>query len=141
MSGSERLDPNCGPFANLWLTYSNTLDGLAKGCEPAVLGLSRYNLELTTLALRRMQAWFERPARLAGARTPHDVMNEHVRFWQIAGAHYAESSQRLLSALFAAAAPPAAARDGVGTAARDFIAVSEVQEAPAARPMKDRRAA
>jgi len=141
MSGSERLDPKCGPFANLWLTYSNTLDGLAKGCEPALLGLSRYNLELTTLALRRTQAWLERPARVAGARTPHDVMTEHVRFWQTAGAHYAESSQRLLSALFAAAAPPVAARDGVGTAARDFIAVSEVQAAPAARPMKDRRAA
>ena len=141
MSGSERLDPKCGPFANLWLTYSNTLDGLAKGCEPAALGLSRYNLELMTLALRRTQAWLEQPARLAGARTPQDVMNEHVRFWQIAGAHYAESSQRLLSALFAAAAPPAGAREGDGTAARDYIAVSEVKEAPAARPVRDRRAA
>ena len=46
-----------GPFANLWLTYSNALDGLAKGCEPAALGLGRYNLELMTLALRRTQAW------------------------------------------------------------------------------------
>jgi hypothetical protein len=141
MTGSDRLDPKCGPFANLWLTYSATLDGLAKGCEPAALGLSRYNLELMTLALRRTQAWLERPVRLAGARTPHDVMNEHVRFWQTAGAHYAESSQRLLSALFAAATPPAGARDGDGKAARDYIAVSEVKAAPAARPVKDRRAA
>jgi hypothetical protein len=141
MSGSERLDPKCGPFANLWLTYSATLDGLAKGCEPAALGLSRYNLELMTLALRRTQAWLERPAHLAGARTPQDVMNEHVRFWQTAGTHYAESSQRLLSALFAAAAPAAGARDGDGKAVRDYIAVSEVKAAPAARPVKDRRAA
>ena len=67
-------------------------------------------------------------------------MNEHVRFWQIAGAHYAESSQRLL-APFAAAAPPPGAREGDGAAARDYIAVSEVKEAPAARPVRDRRAA
>jgi hypothetical protein len=141
MSGSERVDPKCGPFANLWLTYSNALDGLAKGCEPTVLGLSRYNLELMTLGLRRTQAWLERPARLAGARTPQDVMSEHVRFWQTAGAHYAESSQRLLAALFATTAPPAGMRDGDGKAARDYIAVSEVKEAPPAQPLKDRRAA
>jgi len=140
MRGSERVDPKCGPFANLWLTYSNTLDGLAKGCEPAALGLSRYNLELMTLALRRTQAWLEQPARLVGARTPQDMMNEHVRFWQTAGAHYAESSQRLLSALFAAAAP-AGARDGEGKAARDYMAIAATKEAPAARPLKDRRAA
>jgi hypothetical protein len=141
MSGSERIDPKCGPFANLWLAYSNSLDGLAKGCEPAALGLGRYNLELMTLALRRTQAWLERPVRLVAARTPQDVLYEHVRFWQTAGAHYAESSQRLLSALFAAATPPMGARDGEGTAARDYIAVAEVKEAPAARTVKDRRAA
>jgi len=140
MGSNERVDPKCGPFANLWLTYSNTLDGLARGCEPAALGLSRYNLELMTLALRRTQAWLEQPARLAKARTPQDIMNEQVRFWQTASADYAESSQRLLSALFAAAAP-AGVRPGEGQAVRDYMAVAEVKEAPAARPLKDRRAA
>jgi hypothetical protein len=140
MSGSERVDPKCGPFANLWLTYSNALDGLAKSCEPAALGLSRYNLELTTLALRRTQAWLARPARLAGARTPQDVLHEHVHFWQTAGADYAASSQRLLSALFAAATPPTGAHPGEGKAARDYIAVTELKE-PAAHPLGDRRAA
>jgi hypothetical protein len=33
------------------------------------------------------------------------------------------------------------ARDGEGTAARDYIADAEVKEAPAARTVKDRRAA
>jgi hypothetical protein len=141
MSGSERVDPNCGPFANLWLTYSNALDGLAKSCEPAALGLSRYNLELMTLALRRTQAWLGRPTSLAGAQTPQDVMDEHMRFWQTAGAHYAESSQRLLSALFAAATPPRGVHPGEGKAARDFIAVTELKETPATHPAKDRRAA
>ena len=60
-------------------------------------------------------------------------MNEHVRFWQIAGAHYAESSQRLLSALLPPPRRRSARARGDGTAARDYIAVSEVKEAPAAR--------
>ena len=144
MSGSERVDARGGPFGNLWQTYAEQLDALAKGCEPAALGFGRCNLELMTLAVRRTQAWLEQPARLGGCRTPQDLMSEQVRFWQTAGSHYAESGQRWWAALMSTALNPMAKPDGDGRQpreARDYIAVAEVKATPAARPSKDRRAA
>ena len=143
MSGSERIDARGGPFGNLWQAYAEQLDALAKGCEPAALGFGRCNLELMTLAVRRTQAWLEQPARLGACRTPQDLMSEQVRFWQTAGAHYAESGQRWLAALMSTAQNPMAkpAGDGQPREARDYIAVAEVKATPAARPSKDRRAA
>jgi hypothetical protein len=143
MSGSEHLEPKCGPFANLCLTYCNGLDTLAKGYEPVALGLGRCQLEAMTLALRRTQAWLERPTRLKGCRTPQDAIAEHVSFWQTAGAHYAESSQRVLAALINATTSPLAARRSTGAdrVVRDYIAVSEIKETAAVPSVKDRRAA
>jgi hypothetical protein len=142
MSGSDRLDPQCGPFANLWLTYSNGLDAMARSCEPVVLGLGRCQLELMTLALRRTQAWLERPARLTRCRTPQGAIAEHVSFWQTAGTQYAESRRRVLAAL-ASASPLAAAGRSIGAdrETRDYIAVEVKEPAAATRASKDRRAA
>jgi hypothetical protein len=144
MSGSERLDPKCGPFGNLWQAYSNTLDGLAKGYEPAAVGLARFNLELMALSLRRAQAWLEVPTRLGRCRSPSDLVQEQAGFWQTAAAQYAEGSQRLLATLLSAGVAAQAARANAsrdGRAVRDYIAVAEESEAPAARATKDRRAA
>src|SRR5262245_9056127 len=143
MSGSERLDPKCGPFANLWLTYSNGLDAMAKSYEPVVLGLGRCQLELMTLGLRRTQAWLERPTRLTRCRTPQDAIAEHVSFWQTAGAQYAESAQRVVAALASTATSPLAVgrNRGPDRETRDHIAVGEVRETAAMPPAKDRRAA
>jgi hypothetical protein len=144
MSGSERLDPKCGPFANLWLTYSSGLDALAKGYEPVVLGLGRCQAELMTLALRRTQAWLDRPMRLSRCRTPQDAVGEHLSFWQTAGAQYAESSQRVLAAVLSTTGAPLAAAGSTGAdrEARDYIAVAGRNEKAAALPpIKDRRAA
>src|SRR5262245_4849917 len=140
MSGSERLDPKCGPFANLWLTYSNGLDAMAKSYEPVVLGLGRCQLELMTLALRRTQAWFERPTRLTRCRTPQDAIAEQVGFWQTAGAHYTEGAQRVFAALLSTTANPLVAGRSTGADTRDYIAV-ELKEPAAVPPIKDRRAA
>ena len=142
MSGSERLDPKLGPFANLWLTYSNGLDAMAKSYEPVVLGLGRCQLELMTLALRRTQAWLERPTRLTRCRTPQDAIAEHVGFWQTAGAHYTEGAQRVLAALVSTTANPLVAgwSTGADRDTRDYIAV-ELKEPAAVPPIKDRRAA
>jgi hypothetical protein len=70
-------------------------------------------------------------------------MGEQVRFWQTAGAHYAESGQRWLAALMSTALNPMAKPDGdrQPREARDYIAVAEMKAAPAARASKDRRAA
>ena len=141
MSGSERLDPKCGPFGNLWQTYSNSLDGLAKGWEPATVALGRFNLELMTLSLRRAQAWLEVPARLGRCRTPADLAQAQVHFWQTAGAQYAEGSQRLLATLMSAGLASQAALGRDARAPRDYIAVADENEALAAAPAKDRRAA
>ncbi len=143
MSGSESLDPKWGPFGNIWQAYSNPLDGLPKGCEPAAVALGRFNLELMTLSLRRAQAWLEVPARLGRCRTPVELMHQQVQFWQTAGAQYAEGSQRLLATLCSAAVASRAARGSASEArgSRDYIAVAEENEAVGACPAKDRRAA
>jgi len=134
MPASERLDAKCGPFGNLWQAYANSLDGVARSCEPAAVGIGRWQLELMALALRRTQAWLEIPARLGQCKTPQDFLGEQLRFWQTASAHYSEGGQRLLSTVLSAV-PTAASEAG-----RDFIAVSQARE-PAPAPAKDRRAA
>jgi len=142
MSGSERLDPTCGPFANLWLTYSNAVDAMAKGYEPVALGLGRCQLELMTLGLRRMQAWLNRPTQVTRCRTPQAAIAEQLSFWQTANTQYAESSQRLLAALLSTAAtPPATGSTAQARERRDYVAVAEVKEAAGLSPLKDRRAA
>src|SRR5262245_48510125 len=141
MSGSERLD-QCGPFANLWLTYSNTLDAMAKSYEPVALGLGRYQLELLTLALRRTQAWLARPTELTRCRTPQDAIAEQLGFWQTASAQYAESSQRLFAALLSSTAAPLGAAGAIsGRETRDYMGMADLKEPAAPPPLKDRRAA
>src|SRR5262245_18183749 len=143
MSGSERLDPKCGPFANVWLTYSNGLDAMAKGYEPVALGLGRCQLELMTFALRRMQAWLERPKEITRCRTPQDVITEQLNFWQTASAQYAESSQHVLAAVLSTTVAPLAAAGSTGAnrERRDYIAVAEAKEPAGVPPLKARRAA
>jgi len=142
MSGSERLDAKCGPFANVWLTYSNALDAMAKSYEPVALGVGRYQLELMTLALRRTQAWLARPTELTRCRTPQDAIAEQLGFWQTASAQYAESSQRLFAALLSSTAAPLGAAGAIsGREKRDYMGMADLKEPAAPPPLKDRRAA
>jgi hypothetical protein len=82
MSGSERLDSKAGPLGNLSQAYFGSLDMMVKGCEPALKGVGRWNLELVGLLTRRSQAWLEVSARLIQCKTPMDLFNEQMRFWQ-----------------------------------------------------------
>ena len=93
MSGSERLDFKAGPLGNLSQSYFGGLDMMVKGYEPALKGVSRWNLELFGLMARRAQAWLEISSRLSHCKTPVDVLNEQGKFWQTAAADYADSSQ------------------------------------------------
>ena len=95
MSGSERLDSKAGPLGNLSQTYFGGLDMMVKGFEPALKGVGRWNLELVGLMTRRSQAWLEVSARLVQCKTPMDLFNEQMRFWQSAAADY---TRRLASA-------------------------------------------
>ena len=106
MSGSERLDPKSGPLGNLGQACFSGFDVMMKGYEPALRGVGRWNLELMGLMTRRTQAWLEMPARAARCRTPQDLINEQMRFWQTAAQQYADGSHRLATALGACAVMP-----------------------------------
>ena len=144
MSGSERSDPKAGPFVNLSQTYCNGLDVLAKGYEPALKGVGRWNLEVMGFMTRRARAWLEMPARVSQCKTPQDLAREQLQFWQTAAHDYSEGVQRLTVAA-SALAPPGFNGTWGGKAAapaRDYITVTE--QKPAAtdqEPKRERRAA
>ena len=146
MRGSERPDPMCGPLENMSQTYFAGIDRIAKAYEPAVNGLSRYNLEVAGLAARRARAWFEIPTSLGRCKTPQDLLGEQARFWQTAMVQYTESWQRLSAALGSFAVVPGLNGELIGkmvAPARDFITFPEATGTtePADQPRTDRRAA
>jgi hypothetical protein len=138
MSGSDRLDSKAGPLGNLSQTYFGSLDMMAKGYEPALKGVGRWNLELLGFMARRAQAWLEIPSRLSQCKTPVDVFNEQGRFWQAAQADYADGSKRLMSAWSACSALPKL--NGIGQP-HDYITFPEPQETAAAPKRGERKAA
>jgi hypothetical protein len=138
MSGSERLDSKAGPLGNLSQSYFGGLDMMARGYEPVLKGVGRWNLELLGFTARRAQAWLELPTRLRQCKTPLDVFNEQARFWQAAVADYSDGSQRLTAAWSACAA----VMPKLNVAQpRDYITFPEPQEAPAAAPKRGERKA
>src|SRR2546421_7591385 len=137
MSGSERLHSKAGPLGNLSQTYFGSLDMMAKGFEPALKGVGRWNLELIGLLTRRSQAWLEMPARLGQCRTPVDVFNEQMRFWQTAAADYADGSHRLSAAWGACAVMPKLN----GTQPHDYMTFAESKDTSATPKRGDRKAA
>ena len=66
MSGNERLDSKAGPLGNLSQAYFGGIDTMVKGCEPALKGVGRWNLELFGLMTRALAG----VARDAGAARP-----------------------------------------------------------------------
>ena len=137
MSGNERLDSKAGPLGNLSQAYFGGIDTVVKGCEPALKGVARWNLELIGLMTRRSQAWLEVPARLGQCKTPVDIFNEQMRFWQTAAADYTDGSRRLTAAWGACAMLPKLN----GAQPRDYITFAESQEPAAAPKRGDRKAA
>jgi hypothetical protein len=137
MSGNERLDSKAGPLGNLSQAYFGGFDNMVKGCEPALKGAGRLNLELFGLMTRRSQAWLEMPARLSRCKTPVEAYGEQMRFWQTAAADYADGWQRLAAAWGACAAMPKLN----GSQPRDYMAVAEPKDAAAAAKHGERKAA
>ncbi len=137
MSGTERLDSKADPLGNLSQAYFGGVDMMVKGYEPALRGVGRFNLELVGLMARRSQAWLEIPVRLSRCRTPMDLVNEQLRFWQTAAADFAEGQQRLAAALGACAVLPKLN----GAQPRDYITFPEAEETPAAPKRGERKAA
>ncbi|MBX9591127.1 MAG: hypothetical protein K2X43_17715 [Hyphomonadaceae bacterium] len=145
MSASERSDPKAGPFVNLSQTYCNNLDILAKGYEPMLKGVGRWNLEVMGLMTRRARAWLEVPMRVGQCKTPQDLVGEQLKFWQTAVFDYSEGARRLTVAFGALTGPGfTGAQDGKTAApARDHIDFTDAKPAAAAAdvPKRERRAA
>jgi len=137
MSGSERFDTKSGPLGGPSQVYLSGLDAMVKGCEPALKGVGRWNLEVVGLVTRRSQAWLDVPARLSHCKSPLDVFNEQMRFWQTAAADYSEASHRLAAAFGACAMMP----NLNGAAQRDYIAFADPKEASIESKRSDRKAA
>lgn len=77
---------------------STGLMSTVKGSEPALKAIARTNIEWMKFASQRAQAMLGVPARVAVCRTPHDLMNEQVRFWQTAFEQYAETTRQVAAA-------------------------------------------
>ena len=138
MSASERLDSKAGPLGNLSQTYFGGLGMMVKGCEPALKGVGRWNLELLGFMARRAQAWLEIPSRLTQCKTPVDAFNAQGAFWQAAATDYADGSKRLAAAWTACATMP---KLNGNVQPRDYMTFPEPQEAPAAPKRGERKAA
>jgi hypothetical protein len=143
MSANERGDPVAGPFGNLSQAYTNGLDHLAKGYEPALKNAGRFNLELMGFITRRTQAWLDIPTRASQCRTPQDLVREQQQFWQAAAQDYAEGARRLWGAFGALAGPGfnGAWAGKTVAAPRDYITFAEPKMPVAEAPKRDRRAA
>jgi hypothetical protein len=143
MSANERTGPVGGPFGNLSQTYCNSLDHLAKGFEPTLKNVGRWNLELTGLATRRAQAWLEIPTRASQCKTPQDLVKEQLRFWQTAAQDYTEGARRLTAAFGALTGQGLNGAFGGKAVAqpRDYITFTEPKAPVADAAKRDRRAA
>ena len=140
MSAGERMDPKSGPFGNLSEAYSKNLDVAAKGFEPFLRGVGRWNLEVLGLATRRARAWAEMPNRLGQCKTPQDLVREQLQFWQTASHDYVEALQKLSVAFGSMAVPGLNGAHAAKAPERDYITFPEPKPA-LEQPERNRRAA
>jgi hypothetical protein len=135
MSTDNKIDPSGGPFKNMFETCCGTMDLAAQRFEPWYKAVASSGLEVLSLMSQRALAYVELPRSVANCRTPQDLVDEQVHFWQTAWRQYGESSQRALnvwttsvSLLGGIVAPwvPAAKPE------RDYISFPEPQEATGA---------
>jgi hypothetical protein len=121
MKAAGDVDPNLGSALDISRNYFRGLDTLAKGYEPVLKAVGRWNLELLALTSRRSQAWLGVAGGISHLRSPADVAREQLQFWQSAVSDYTQAAQRLAAAFAACAVVP----ELKGIAQRDFITVEE----------------
>lgn len=121
-------------YQNVFLPLFGGFDVLAQSYyEPVFKGFARWQLELLTLSSRRAQAYLELPSRLAQCRTPQDLANEQMQFWQTAYHQYTESAQRALVAVSQIGGAVPGSSSAARPRERDYMTVPEPKE-PAAQP-------
>jgi len=112
MGTQSGFDPNVlGPFGALFQNYFTALETFGRGSSafggpfdseavsaqwtaPAKAA-ARCQLETLGLVSRRAQAYLQVPQRLAQCRTPQDVVNEQIAFWNTAQQQYRDSSRKI----------------------------------------------
>lgn len=108
MGTQAGFSPNAfGPFGAFMQSYVSTLEKFSRSAtdfDPQAMAAqatgplkaaARCQLEVMGLLNRRAQAYLQIPTRLAQCRTPHDVVNEQIAFWQTAMEHYSECSRKV----------------------------------------------
>jgi len=130
---SRHLDPE-GPFSSFSEAYFRSLDMMWKDYEPALMS---FNSECMRLVNRRAKAWLSIPACLGRCKTPQDVLNEQVKFWQQMGQDYAEGTREITTALRPLESLPSATSEAL---TKNLSALNEVFAA-ATKTGSNRRAA
>ena len=122
-------DPSGGPIQGMLNTAYSGLAAAVKAIEPWLRAAARGNIEAFTLMNRRAQAYMELPMRLSQCRSPQDLANEQMRFWQTMARQYTESSQRVLGAWFEMVQKSAGkAKSSSAEHERDYITFPEPEE-------------
>lgn len=97
MSQSERrYEADTGstpPVPGLWTLFGD----FAAIVEPMGRSATKTNLEMQCLAGRRMRAYLALPQTLRDCRTPQDLVQAHLSFWQEAAMQYSDVAQRLMT--------------------------------------------
>ena len=134
MNSGERSVSSASSVPSVGWVVGN-VDAVVRAYGPALKAIGRFNLEMLALMSRRWQAWLGAPRQFGGCRSPQDVVQEQVRFWQAAARDYAQSAQHLSATFGAFAVMP----EHRGAAQRDYITVQEPATSAAKR--NDRKAA
>lgn len=124
-----------GSFENPFQLYFSALENTAQSFGP-MKGVARAQIEMMGLMSRRAQAYLEIPSRLSRCRSPQDLMNEQMRFWQTAFQQYSESSHKVMEAWGQAFAsmPSATTFASQPRRQRDYISFPDVRSANGKSP-------
>ena len=124
---------------NFWTTFGNA----ARTAEPIARSAARAQFEMSSLVGARAKAWSDVPSTLARCRTPMDLFQAQVAFWQEAGRDYTEASQRVISAWGGVLAGTTDAAKSDEAEPRDYITFPEPSAETEERrhPGESRRAA
>ena len=115
----------------------------AVAVEPVMRSAARAQLEFSSLVGTRLKAWSSIPETLARCRTPVDLMQAQMAFWQAAGRDYTTASQHIMAAWASVVPGVFTGADGDQVAPRDFITFPEASDEneERRRPGTSRRAA
>jgi hypothetical protein len=110
--------PGTEPF---WAVFN----AYARSAEPIGRSAMKANLEMQSLIGCRAKAWTEIPATLQRCRTPVDLIQAQIAFWQEAGRNYADASRSVATAWQGVVPAVLGSADSGEAEERDYIKFSE----------------